>query len=366
MSRKPLVSIAIPNYNYAGYVSESIDSALAQTYENIEVVVSDNASIDGSWEVIRKYENHPRVRLYQQPETIPIGNHFGFVLSMSDARYLVFLSSDDMLKPQFIEKTMRVILENPDRKLGMVATEREVIDEHGQIKIFPPFYNTSCIVPGVKQAKVFLMGNPFVPSQVLIDRRIFQPNLRRYKRDKLSMDEGSMDKVRKRRTQYACMADCAIWFNLCLSSDFGYVRERLVTYREHFKGEAAAHMGNLQGIFELYSMKRNLIEDARRKGLDAIVAFGEEAIRKIGSDCLKWASMFLEHKDLVAARRLQHLGAAIDPSLVDTKVYKALDYVLASGLEDPHGAYLALAPSIGATLRDFSYDPPEGSLPIVI
>lgn len=359
MPRKPLVTIAIPNYNYAQYVGETIDSALAQTYKNIEVVVSDNASTDGSWDIIRKYEGHPKVRLYRQTETLPVGNHFGFVLCMSDARYLVFLSSDDLLKPRFVEATMEVILGHPDRTIGMVATEREVINGEGIIKTFPPFYNTSCIVPGEKQAKVFLMGNPFVPSQVLIDRRIFQPNLRSFKRAVPGKGQSW-----KKRTQYACMADCAIWFNLCLRADFGYVREKLITYREHFKGEAAAHMGDLQGIFELYAMKRNLIEDARRQGLDAIVAFGEEAIRKIGSDCLKWASMFLEHRDLVAARRLQHLGAALDLSVVDTKTYQALDYVLGSNLEQPFEAFQALAPFCGAALRTFSYDPPEGSLAI--
>lgn len=359
MPRKPLVTIAIPNYNYARYVGETIESALAQTYANVEVVVSDNASTDGSWDVIQKYEHHPRVHLFQQSETLPVGNHFGFVLCMSDARYVIFLSSDDMLKPQFVEKTMQVILDHPDRTIGMVVTEREVINAEGAIRALPSFYNTSCVVPGEKQAKVFLMGNPFVPSQALLDRRILQPGLRSFRR----MAPGAT-RDWKRSTQYACLADCAMWFNMCLASDFGYIREKHAVYREHFQGEAAAHMGDLQGIFELYTMKRNLVEEARRKGLDTIVAFGDEAIRKIGSDCLKWASMFLEHRDLVAARRLQHLGAAIDLSLVDTKTYKALEYVLGSNLEQPFEAFRALAPYCGVTLRDFSYDPPEGFIPI--
>ncbi|MBP1771318.1 MAG: glycosyltransferase [Holophagaceae bacterium] len=357
MPRKPLVTIAIPNYNYAKYVGQAIESAVNQTYENLEVVVSDNASTDGSWDIIKAFEDHPKVELFRQKETLPVGNHFGFVLAMANARYLVFLSSDDMLKPTFIEKTMKVILDHPDRSIGMVVTEREVVDAGGAVRDFPPFYTTSCVVPGEKQAKVFLMGNPFVPSQSLLDRKVLQPGLRSFRRQSPGQDW-------KRRTQYACLADCAMWFNMCLASDFGYVREKLAVYREHFQGEAAAHMGNLQGIFELYTMKRNLIEDARRKGLDTIVAFGEEAIRKIGSDCLKWASMFLEHRDLVAARRLQHMAAAIDPSLASAKTYLALDYVLGANLERPFEAFRALAPFCGATLRDFSYDPPEGYLAI--
>jgi hypothetical protein len=272
---------------------------------------------------------------------------------------VVLLSSDDLLKPTFVEKAMGVMLGHPGRTIGLVAAERDVIDETGRLKPFPPFYNQSCIIPGTRQAKVFLMGNPLVPSQVLLDRRILQPTLRTFK-----VDYGGQEGHRTRKHTYASMADCAMWFQIFLASDFGYLQEKLVVYREHFKGEAAAHMGSLRGVFELYVMKRQLIEEARRRGLDEVVAFGEDAIRKIGMDCLKWATRFLEFRDTMAARRLMHLGLAIDPALADQASLQALAYVLGSNLEQPFEAYQALIPHIGATQRSFSYDPPEGFVPL--
>lgn len=362
MVKKPLVCIAIPNYNYGRFIREAVDGALAQTYPHIEVVVSDNASTDDSWEQLQIYAGHPKVHLYRQNRTIGIANHYDFVAALSDARFMVRFSSDDAMRPDFIEKAMKMILDHPDRTLGCVAVEREVIDENGEIRPFPPFYNRSCIVPGEKQAKVFLMGNPFVPSQILTDREIFQPNYRHFQR--LRNNPKALECLRRRKYDYDCIGDWEMWYKLCLRGDFGYVREKLVLYRQHFKGEAALHMGNLRGIFELFVMKHRLIELARSMGNTYIPPFGEEAIRKIGSDCLKWAILFLEHHDLRAARRLVHLAVAIDDTLEGSKTYKALSSVLSANLEAPWKEYQALLPSVGGFLRDFSYDPPEGSVDI--
>ena len=58
---RPLVSIIIPCYNYANYIEKCIDSALSQTYENIEVIVIDNGSTDESLSIIREFENNNKV-----------------------------------------------------------------------------------------------------------------------------------------------------------------------------------------------------------------------------------------------------------------------------------------------------------------
>ena len=58
----PLVSVLIPNYCHASYLNERIDSVLAQTYQNFEVIIMDDYSTDNSREIIEQYRNHPRVR----------------------------------------------------------------------------------------------------------------------------------------------------------------------------------------------------------------------------------------------------------------------------------------------------------------
>lgn len=360
MSALPRVCVAIPNYNYANYVGEAVTSALAQTYPNLEVIVSDNASTDDSWDRLQAFAGHPRLRLYRQERTVPIGNHFHFAAYMSEARYILMLSSDDRLKPTAIAEAMAVVLAHPPGAIGMVALEREVIDGEGRPLPFEPFYNTSCVIPGERQAKVFLMGNPFVPSQMLLDRHHWHPDYATFRRE----DPEAVAHLLHDPHAFDFVADCAVYFHLCLQADFAYLREQLVTYRQHLQGEAAAHMGNLRGIFELYAIKLKLIEEARREGREAIVAHGEAALRKIGSDCLKWAQPFLEQGNLKAARRLLHLALAIDEDLEQDPAWQALRYALSSGTEAPARILEALRPLTGGGARTFSYDPPDGFQPL--
>ncbi len=103
--RHPLISILIPNFNYAKYVATAVDSALAQSYPNFEVVVSDNRSTDGAWELLNeRYGNEPRVRLYQNATNIGMARNFDRLLELARGRYLMCLSSDDFLFPPHLEQ----------------------------------------------------------------------------------------------------------------------------------------------------------------------------------------------------------------------------------------------------------------------
>lgn len=113
--RFPLISILIPNYNYAKYVATAVDSALAQTYPNIEVIVCDNCSTDGAWELLNaRYGADPRVRLYQNERNIGMGGNFDRLLSLARGRYLLCLSSDDFLLPSHLTQLEARFAAAPD------------------------------------------------------------------------------------------------------------------------------------------------------------------------------------------------------------------------------------------------------------
>jgi len=101
--RHPLISVLIPNFNYVKYVATAVDSALAQTYPNVEVVVSDNCSTDGAWELLNaRYGADPRVRLYQNATNVGMARNFDRLLELARGRYVMCLSSDDFLFPQHV------------------------------------------------------------------------------------------------------------------------------------------------------------------------------------------------------------------------------------------------------------------------
>lgn len=98
----PLVSIIIPVYNTEKFVKEAIDSALGQTYHNIEVIAVDDGSTDCSLEIMKNI-NEPRFRYYSQiNQGACVARNRG--IQESKGEYFKFLDADDILYPDCIEK----------------------------------------------------------------------------------------------------------------------------------------------------------------------------------------------------------------------------------------------------------------------
>ena len=112
--RLPLISVLIPNYNYVRYVATAVDSALAQTYPNLEVVVSDNCSTDGAWELLNeRYGADPRVRLHQNERNLGMARNFDRLMELARGEYVLCLSSDDFLLPPHVARLEEVFRRDP-------------------------------------------------------------------------------------------------------------------------------------------------------------------------------------------------------------------------------------------------------------
>jgi len=111
------VSIAIPVYNRENLVQRAIESALAQTYADIEVVVVDNCSTDNTSEVVQKYaRTDPRVRCFRNKRNIgPVPNWLRCV-ELSRGQYLKILFSDDWMEPTAVERFVK-----PFQEYGEIA-----------------------------------------------------------------------------------------------------------------------------------------------------------------------------------------------------------------------------------------------------
>jgi glycosyltransferase involved in cell wall biosynthesis len=108
-SQDPLVSVIIPCYNGEAFLKEAIESALAQSYHRVEVIVVDDGSTDSSSEIAQKLP----VRYIRQPNRgLTVSRNLG--VSASKGSYIVFLDADDRLKPEAIETGLRVLTEHPE------------------------------------------------------------------------------------------------------------------------------------------------------------------------------------------------------------------------------------------------------------
>jgi hypothetical protein len=127
----PLVSIVIDNFNYARFLAQSIDSALAQTYPRVEVIVVDDASTDGSREIIESYL--PHVRAVFQTANRGQGGAFNEGFAASRGEIVMFLDADDWLYPAAVQRIVSAWVPGQSKthfRLHLVDAAGALIDVH--------------------------------------------------------------------------------------------------------------------------------------------------------------------------------------------------------------------------------------------
>ena len=108
---EPLVSVIVPVYNVLPYLREALDSVINQTYKNLEILVVDDGSTDGSGEVCDEYLSDPRVIvIHQENKGLSGARNTG--LDRMTGEYVAFLDSDDAFMPEMIEKMLDAIMRN--------------------------------------------------------------------------------------------------------------------------------------------------------------------------------------------------------------------------------------------------------------
>lgn len=130
-SIRPLVSIGIPTYNRADrYLKETLESALAQTYPNVEIVVADNCSPDATRAVVASYAD-PRIRYFRHEVGMKPNDNFNFCLQQANGAYFLLLPDDDKIDPDFIDTCMRAA--NYDTKVGIIRSGTRIINPVGTV-----------------------------------------------------------------------------------------------------------------------------------------------------------------------------------------------------------------------------------------
>ena len=131
--KKPLFSICIPNYNYAHYIKQTIDSVLNQNYSDFEIIIADNASTDNSVNVINSY-NDDRIRLYVNKYNVGFGPNLDKATLNARGHYIILLSSDDLMKPGALLKYSEIINQNEKNKDNlMIMSGCDVINSENKV-----------------------------------------------------------------------------------------------------------------------------------------------------------------------------------------------------------------------------------------
>ena len=186
----PLVSICIPTYNGEKFIKEAMDSAIAQTFPNLEIIISDDASKDGTLSIIESYKNKTLIPIHvYNHEPQGIGANWNHSVRKANGDYIKFLFQDDILDPDCIDTMMKLAIKNP--KVGLVYCKRELIFNEltPNVKDFLDNYsnlhthwNDFQVVQGVLSGKTYLKDRQLLnspknkigePTNVLLKTKCF-------------------------------------------------------------------------------------------------------------------------------------------------------------------------------------------------
>jgi glycosyltransferase involved in cell wall biosynthesis len=118
---KPDITIGMPVYNEGKYISQTIESALSQTFKNFQIIISDNNSQDNTYEICCSYaEKDSRIKVFRQKKNIGALENFRFVLEEADTPYFIYLSGHDLWHPHLLEKLLDGFENSSDKDLVLV------------------------------------------------------------------------------------------------------------------------------------------------------------------------------------------------------------------------------------------------------
>ena len=107
------VSIGLPVYNGENFLKYALDSLLSQTFRDFEIIISDNASTDNTPKICQEYVlKDKRIRYIRQNNNMGALWNFNFVLKQSNKEYFIWVSSDDKLHPEFLQKNIDILEKN--------------------------------------------------------------------------------------------------------------------------------------------------------------------------------------------------------------------------------------------------------------
>ncbi|MEG3897424.1 MULTISPECIES: glycosyltransferase [unclassified Microcoleus] len=226
----PLVSICIPTYNGEAFIEEAIKSAIAQTYPNIELIVSDDGSTDRTIAIAQSFQSQTsadfRIILHRN---YGLSQNWNFCISQAKGEYIKFLFQDDLLEPECIKKMVALAQQNPE--IGMVFSPRGITiaeDESNPIlrkasqsikNLHKSWSNLKSIQSGKELlADTNCLSNPInkigEPSTVLIAARVFA---------EIGLFDSGL-------SQYV---DLDMWWRIMGNYHIGFVDEKLSSLRIH-------------------------------------------------------------------------------------------------------------------------------------
>ncbi|MFZ2803655.1 MAG: glycosyltransferase [Patescibacteria group bacterium] len=206
-STSPRVSVVMSVHDGQAYLREAIDSILMQTEKDLELIIIDDASTDGTVEIIRSYVD-PRIRFLQNEKQAGLAASVNRGIREARAPYIARMDADDISQPDRLERQLAFLATHPE--VSVVGSRATMVDEHGK---HVRDYRVPLTHGGIRWRALF--ANPLVHPSIMARTDVLRAN---------PYDES-----------YPNSQDYALWSTLLFEKDirFANLPEKLLHYRLH-------------------------------------------------------------------------------------------------------------------------------------
>jgi glycosyltransferase involved in cell wall biosynthesis len=220
----PLVSILIPTYNQTHYLKDALESAINQTYPNIEIIIGDDSTNDDVKQFVIPYLNEYKNLIYykNQRNKMDFGiSNVENLFKSSKGEYIAYLLHDDIFHVEKVEKMMEYFLSHSD--VSLVTSYRKLIDGNGNLledlNFNGKLFEQDTHIAGIS-ACILMVANT--------SNYIGELSTAMFKRAYI---EGPL--LQYNDYQFRCSGDMALWLNLLEKGDLIYMSECLSYFRQH-------------------------------------------------------------------------------------------------------------------------------------
>jgi len=289
------VTVLVPNYNGAVYLRECLESIVAQTFADWELVVGDNASTDASLSIVASMADR-RIRTVRRPRTIGWVANVNLLLAEASTPYVAILHADDWWQPAFLETTVAMLQAAPRSLVatcaGRVVRAGRAAESVGLFQAWPVSLGSTC--PAGEVARLLTRRN-LMPSATVLARAELYRRFPRYE------------------PALPLLGDWLMWLRAGATTDFEVTDSVLANYRMHAANQSASAEAN--NLWAMDVLRVGRILQAEWAGTAAPYPGAAKAIAAaIANDLLERAALRMERGEYETARLLARLAWATAPT----------------------------------------------------
>jgi glycosyltransferase involved in cell wall biosynthesis len=292
-----LVSVIIPTYNRAHLIGETVESALAQTYKHLEILVVDDGSTDNTQEILQPYKDHIRY-FYQENRGVSAARNVG--LRNAQGRYIAFLDSDDLWLHEKTERQLQFFADHPE--CGLIYTDyARQVEREGEVSIRE--HSNKSAYSGYIFPQLLLHNFVFGGGSTVMIRRecietvgYFNENLR-------------------------TVEDYELWLRISKRYKVGYIDEVLALYRFHGSNKS-------QNFVPHTTAKIQVLEDILTRFPEARLEAGKRLVnRRLHSFYYDLGYHFFDTQDYNEARKYLTQSIRLVPTHIASYLYLAATFL---------------------------------------